>query len=57
MSATNQRKHDHLRTFARDPQVERGKHYFDAIHLTHRALPEIALADVDPAVEFFGKRL
>ncbi len=57
MSATNQRKHDHLRTFARDPQVERGQNYFDAIRLTHRALPESALADVDTAVEFLGRRL
>lgn len=57
MSATNQRKHDHLRTFARDPAVERGRHYFDAIRLAHRALPELALAEVDPAVEFLGKRL
>lgn len=57
MSATNQRKHAHLRTFARDPQVERGKHYFDAIRLTHRALPELALAEVDPTAEFLGQRL
>ena len=57
MSATNQRKHDHLRTFAQDPAVERGRHYFDAIRLAHRALPEIALAEVEPAVEFLGKRL
>ena len=57
MSATNQRKHDHLRTMARDPGVERARHHFDAIHLTHRALPEIALADVDTSVEFLGQRL
>ncbi|TAN37039.1 MAG: type 2 isopentenyl-diphosphate Delta-isomerase [Verrucomicrobia bacterium] len=55
--STNQRKHDHLQTFRRDPDVERHKHYFDAIHLTHRALPEIALADVDASVEFLSKRL
>ena len=54
---TNQRKQDHLRTFERDPDVERHKHYFDAIRLTHRALPEIALTEVDPAIEFLGKRL
>jgi isopentenyl-diphosphate delta-isomerase len=57
VSATNQRKHDHLRTFACDPYVERGRRYFDNLLLTHRALPEIALADVDPAVKFLGKRL
>jgi isopentenyl-diphosphate delta-isomerase len=57
MSVTNQRKHDHLQTFRRDPAVERNQHYFDAIALAHRALPEIALAEVDPAVEFLGKRL
>jgi len=57
VSTTNQRKHDHLRTFASDPAIERGRHYFDAIWLAHRALPEIALADVDPSIEFLGKRL
>ena len=55
--STNQRKHDHLQTFRRDPDVERHKHYFDAIHLTHRALPEIALDEVDPSTNFLGKRL
>ena len=57
MSVTNQRKHDHLRTFQRDPNIERHKGYFDAIQLTHRALPEIALSEVDPATRFLGKRL
>ena len=57
MTPTNQRKHDHLRTFERDPDVERHKHYFDAIHLTHRALPEVALAEVDASIEFIGKHL
>ncbi|MCX7007132.1 MAG: type 2 isopentenyl-diphosphate Delta-isomerase, partial [Kiritimatiellaeota bacterium] len=57
MTATNQRKHDHLRTIARDPAVERGKRYFDDLRLRYRALPELALADVDPSVEFLGKHL
>lgn len=57
MSATNQRKHDHLRTFARDPYIDRGRQYFDTLLLTHRALPELALTDVDTSVQFLGKRL
>ena len=57
MSVTNQRKHDHLRTFRRDPDIERHKCYFDAIQLTHRALPEIALDEVDPSTWFLGKWL
>ena len=54
MSVTNQRKHDHLRTFQRDPDIERHKCYFDAIQLTHRALPEIAFGEVDLAGAMSG---
>lgn len=53
----NNRKLDHLRAFDLDPEVNRDVGFFDAIQLTHRALPEIALDDVDTSVDFLGKRL
>ena len=37
--------------------MDRKKSYFDFIHLKHRALPEIDLAQVDPSVSFMGKKL
>ena len=37
--------------------MDRRKFYFDDIRLTHHALPEISLTDVDPSVEFLGKTL
>ena len=55
--STNQRKFEHIEIITDDQQVDRRKYYFDDIRLTHRALPEIDLADVDPAVDFLGKRL
>jgi isopentenyl-diphosphate delta-isomerase len=54
---TNERKIDHIRIPAADAGTDRGKRYFDAVHLRHRALPEIDLADVDPSVVFMGKPL
>ena len=53
----NQRKLEHLDILHTDPQVDRRKFYFDAIQLTHRALPEMDLAEVDPSLEILGKRL
>jgi len=53
------RKADHLR-LAIDTDVEAplgGGGAFDAIRLVHRALPGIDRADVDPTVDFLGKRL
>ena len=57
MSQLEKRKAEHVRIVAEDPSMDRRKNYFDDIHLTHRALPEIDLADIDPAVEFLGKTL
>lgn len=57
MSLINRRKNEHIRIVAEDEQTDRCKRYFDAIRLTHRALPEINLADADPSVEFMGKTL
>ena len=54
---TNERKLKHLRTIESDPQTDRRKFYFDDIRLTHRALPELNLAEIDPSIEFMGKKL
>lgn len=53
----NSRKVEHLQVIAEDPGSDRARHHFDRIRLRHRALPEINLRDVDPSVEFLGKRL
>lgn len=53
----NNRKQEHLRAFEIDKGIERDASGFDSIHLTHRALPEIDFADIDPSIEFLGKRL
>ena len=51
------RKTEHVEIVATDASMDRRKFYFDEIRLTHRALPEINLADVDPSIEFLGKKL
>lgn len=53
----NDRKIEHIRAIENDPATDRDGRYFDRIHLTHRALPDLDLAAIDPAVEFLGKRL
>ncbi len=57
MAEINQRKLDHIHIAADDPAVDRQRHFFDRIHLTHRALPELSLASVDPSTTFLGKPL
>ena len=57
MSDTARRKREHLDAIAQDPAIERGDSGFAAIRLTHRALPELALADIDTRCEFLGKTL
>lgn len=57
MSELEKRKNEHVEIVARDDSMDRRKFYFDRIRLMHRALPEISLADVDPSVEFCGKKL
>lgn len=51
------RKLEHIRAIAADKDVERGNSGFDQIKLSHRALPELDLADVDTRVDFLGKPL
>ena len=57
MSDTARRKREHLDAIAQDPAIERGDSGFAAIRLMHRALPEIALDDIDTRCEFLGKTL
>ncbi len=54
---TNQRKLDHIRIVAEEPESDRNQSFFDDIQLTHRALPEIDLKEVDASCEFMNKKL
>ena len=54
---TNSRKIEHIKIVESDQKIDRQKRYFDTIHLTHRALPEIDYKRVDPSVRFMGKNL
>lgn len=53
----NDRKFDHIRILRHDKDTDRRKYYFDDIRLTHRALPEIDLAEIDTRITFMGKTL
>lgn len=57
MEPINQRKLDHIRIVSEDAAVDRRQGYFDRIHLTHRALPELDLSAVDPSTRFLNKAL
>ena len=57
MEAINQRKLDHIQIVSEGDGIDRCKNHFDRILLTHRALPELNLSEVDPSVEFMGKEL
>lgn len=54
---TNSRKVEHIRVIEQDRDTDRRMHYFDEVRLRHRALPELNLANIDPATGFLGKRL
>lgn len=54
---TSERKIQHIRIIENDQDADRRKYYFDDIHLTHRALPEVNLDEVDPSVMFMNKQL
>ena len=54
---TNRRKREHIEVINRDQGVERNGHFFDAIQLQHRAMPELNLNDVDPSIKVMGKQL
>lgn len=55
--ATNQRKIEHIEIAANHPGIDREKNHFEAIRLTHRALPEVDLDEIDTSCEFLGKPL
>ncbi len=55
--SVNDRKIEHIRIIECDRDVDRNKHFFDGIRLCHRALPEVSLEEVDPSVEFMGRKL
>lgn len=54
---TSDRKVEHIRIIESDAESDRHKLYFDRLHLSHRALPEIARDEVDASTTFLGKRL
>ncbi|KDE40701.1 MAG: type 2 isopentenyl-diphosphate Delta-isomerase [Nitrincola lacisaponensis] len=54
---TNSRKIEHIRAIEQDGLTDRQGHWFDQIQLTHRALPELSLDEVDPRCQFLGKTL
>jgi len=54
---TNERKRQHIDIILADDQSDRDKHYFDAIRLKHRALPELDLARIDTQTHILGKTL
>jgi len=54
---THQRKEEAIDLLRSDAEADRRRHYFDAVRLTHRALPELDLAEVDPSIEILGRRL
>ena len=55
--AINQRKLEHLQLLQEDGAIERGGAGFDALRLSHRALPELDYDAIDCSEEFLGKRL
>ena len=57
MSKINQRKIDHVNIVATNDESDRNQGFFDQIHLTHRALPELDLENIDPSVTWMGKKL
>lgn len=54
---TNSRKIEHIQAILDDPLTDRNARHFDAIQLTHRALPQLNLSEVDSSCEFLGKKL
>jgi isopentenyl-diphosphate Delta-isomerase len=50
------RKAEHIR-LALEQRMQLGANYFDAYRFDHAALPEIDFDDVDPAIDFLGRRL
>ncbi len=54
---TNTRKIEHIRAIEQDALTDRQGNWFDRIRLTHRALPELSLIQIDPSCRFLNKTL
>jgi isopentenyl-diphosphate delta-isomerase len=57
MENINQRKLDHIEIVSEGGSIDRRQNYFDRIRLTHRALPELNLANINTSTKFMGKDL
>ena len=57
MENINQRKLDHIEIVSEGGTIDRRQNYFDRIRLTHRALPELNLSEIDTSTKFMGKEL
>jgi isopentenyl-diphosphate delta-isomerase len=55
-SLERDRKAEHIR-LALEQRMQLGVNYFDEYRFDHAALPEIAFEDIDPGVDFLGRRL
>ncbi|MDA0577142.1 MAG: type 2 isopentenyl-diphosphate Delta-isomerase [Verrucomicrobia bacterium] len=53
----NDRKLAHIRVIQEDAASDRERSHFDRLRMTHRALPELNLAEIDTGSSFLGKRL
>lgn len=51
------RKTEHVEIARHSKDADRRKYYFDKIRLSHRALPEINLQDVDPTTTFLDHNI
>ena len=55
-AAERDRKAEHIQ-LALDASTQAGLSFFDEYAFPHEALPELDLADIDPSIDFLGKRL
>ncbi|MGC6534244.1 MAG: type 2 isopentenyl-diphosphate Delta-isomerase [Parvibaculales bacterium] len=55
-SKHSRRKDDHLAEAAKPAMQGHGSNGFDRIRLTHQALPELSLDEIDTSAELFGHR-
>ncbi len=56
MNQTEERKREHVQISLKE-NVSSHHNYWDDVHLTHNALPEINKFDIDLSTELFGKKL
>ena len=56
MKQTEERKREHVQISLKE-NVAAHRNYWDLVHLTHNALPEINKTDIDLTTQLFGKKL